>query len=128
VATNTGEATLPVTIAVCETNPTTGACLQTPAASVATTINAGATPTFGVFVTASGTVPFRPANYRIFVTFTDSTNAIRGETSAADGVEPGQGAGAGANRRRCRTAVAGCTAERRRALRRVTGTAIRQIQ
>jgi hypothetical protein len=83
VATNTGEATLPVTIAICQTNPATGVCLQTPAASVATPINPGATPTFGVFVTASGTVPFDPTNNRIFVTFTDSTNAVRGETSVA---------------------------------------------
>jgi hypothetical protein len=34
-------------------------------------------------VTASSTVAFDPANNRIFVTFTDSTNAIRGETSVA---------------------------------------------
>jgi hypothetical protein len=77
VATNTGEATLPVTIAICQTNPATGVCLQTPAASVATPINPGATPTFGVFVTASGTVPFDPTNNRIFVTFTDSRYAAR---------------------------------------------------
>ena len=38
-------------------------------------------------------------------------------TSAGD-VERGQGAGAAANRRRCRTADAGCTAERHRAHRR----------
>ena len=38
-------------------------------------------------------------------------------TSAGD-VEHGQGAGAAANRRRCRTADAGCTAERHRAHRR----------
>jgi phospholipase/lecithinase/hemolysin len=83
VAATTGATTLPVTIALCQTNPTTGVCLQTPAASVVTQINSGATPTFGFFVTASGTVPFDPTNNRIFVTFTDSTNAVRGETSVA---------------------------------------------
>ena len=83
VATNTGPATLPLTIALCQTNPSTGACLQPPSATVTTTIGTGATPTFGVFVSASNTVPFDPANSRIFVTFTDSTNAVRGETSVA---------------------------------------------
>jgi hypothetical protein len=83
VATNTGAATLPVTITLCQTNPTTGVCLQTPMPTVTTTIATNATPTFGIFVSASGTVPFDPANNRIFVTFTDSTNAVRGETSVA---------------------------------------------
>jgi hypothetical protein len=83
VATNTGGVTLPITVSLCQTNPTTGACLQTPSATVSTTINSNATPTFGIFVSASAAVPFNPANNRIFVTFTDSTNAIRGETSVA---------------------------------------------
>jgi hypothetical protein len=83
VATNTGGVSLPLTITLCQTDPTTGACMQTPAATVATTISSNATPTFGIFVSASGTVAFDPANNRIFVTFTDSTAAIRGETSVA---------------------------------------------
>jgi hypothetical protein len=83
VATNTGVATLPVTITLCQTNPATGVCLQTPMPTVTTMIATNATPTFGIFVSASGTVPFDPANNRIFVTFTDSTNAVRGETSVA---------------------------------------------
>jgi hypothetical protein len=81
-ATNTGAATLPITV-ICQTNPQSGQCLQTPAATVPTTINSNATPTFGIFVTASGTVPFDPANSRIFVQFADSGNAVRGETSVA---------------------------------------------
>jgi hypothetical protein len=60
----------------------TGVCMQTPAESVATPINSGATPTFGVFLTANGTVPFDPTNNRIFVTFTDSTNTIQDETAS----------------------------------------------
>jgi hypothetical protein len=28
-------------------------------------------------------IPFDPAGSRVFVTFTDSTNAVRGETSVA---------------------------------------------
>jgi hypothetical protein len=82
-ATNTGEATLPITVAICQTNPQTGVCLQTPGPTAKTTIAANATPTFGIFVSASAAVPFDPANNRIFVQFTDSTGAVRGETSVA---------------------------------------------
>jgi hypothetical protein len=83
VATNTGSATLPINVTVCQTNPSTGVCLATPTATVSTTINGNATPTFGIFVSASNSVPFDPANSRIFVTFADSTTAVRGETSVA---------------------------------------------
>jgi hypothetical protein len=82
-STNTGPATLPITVNICQTNPTSGACLQTPGPTAATTITANAEPTFGIFVTANGTVPPDFANSRIFVQFTDSTGAVRGETSVA---------------------------------------------
>jgi hypothetical protein len=80
---NTGSATLPVTLTICQTDPTSGNCLAAPAASVATTINASQTPTFGIFVAGSGTVPFDPANSRVFVQFADSGGTVRGETSVA---------------------------------------------
>ena len=49
-----------------------------------TTINAGATPTFAVFVDGLGTVvPFDPAVNRIFVRFKDSGGVTRGLTSVA---------------------------------------------
>jgi hypothetical protein len=83
VAANTGSATLPLSITMCQTNSATGACIQTPAATVTTTIAKNATPTFGIFVSASGMIPFDPAGSRVFVTFTDSTKAVRGETSVA---------------------------------------------
>jgi hypothetical protein len=57
--------------------------LANPAASVTTTIAANATPTFSIFGTASGAIPFSPANSRIFVQFSDSTGVVRGETSVA---------------------------------------------
>jgi len=82
-ATNTGTATLPLNLTMCQTNPTTGQCLAAPAATVTTTINANATPTFAVFATATGAIPFNPASSRIFVTFMDSGNVVRGETSVA---------------------------------------------
>jgi hypothetical protein len=47
------------------------------------TINAGATPTFAIFATASGQVPFDPANNRIFVIFSDAGGTVRGSTSVA---------------------------------------------
>ncbi len=80
---NDGAANLPVTITICETNPVSGQCLAPPAANVLTTINAGATPTFAVFVKATSTVPFLPAANRIFVQFQDSGQLIRGSTSVA---------------------------------------------
>jgi hypothetical protein len=80
---NTGSATLPIGIAICQTNPTSGACLAAPASSVTTTINSGQTPTFGIFVTGNGSVPFDPANNRVFVQFADSNGQVRGATSVA---------------------------------------------
>jgi hypothetical protein len=83
VSATTGSVTLPVTITVCQTNPQTGACLQTPTPTVTTTINTNTTPTFAIFVAASAAVPFDPANNRIFVKFSDNNPAVRGETSVA---------------------------------------------
>lgn len=83
VTANTGTASLPLSISLCQTNPQSGQCLQPPSATVTTTIGANATPTFAIFVSASSSVPFSPADNRILVTFADSTNAIRGETSVA---------------------------------------------
>jgi hypothetical protein len=80
---NTGTANLPVTLAVCQTNPTSGACMAAPAASVTTDIPPDATPTFGIFVTGSAAVADMPGVNRIFVTFTDSSGVLRGETSVA---------------------------------------------
>jgi hypothetical protein len=80
---DTGGATLPVSLFLCESNPATGECLSTPATSVTTTIDPGATPTFSVFVTGSGTVAFDPANNRIFVRFEDGSGVTRGSTSVA---------------------------------------------
>jgi hypothetical protein len=80
---NTGAANLPVTLAICQTTPSTGACLSAPVPSVMLPIASGATDTFGIFVVSSSAIPDMPAVNRIFVQFTDSGGVVRGETSVA---------------------------------------------
>jgi hypothetical protein len=80
---NTGPVSLPLNLAICQTNPSSGACLASPAASVTVSDAANATPTFAIFGTSSGTIPFVPQTNRIFVQFTDSSGAVRGATSVA---------------------------------------------
>ena len=80
---DTGSATLPVNISLCQTNPATSQCISAIGSSVTTTINANATPTFAILVQGSGAVPFDPAANRIFVRFKDSGNVTRGSTSVA---------------------------------------------
>jgi hypothetical protein len=85
VTANTGSATLPLAITLCQTDPASGQCINpsAPAPSATTTINANATPTFAIFGQASGAIPFDPANSRIFVQFTDGGGTVRGATSVA---------------------------------------------
>ena len=78
-----GNVTLPVIISLCETNPATGQCISTIGPTVTTQINANATSTFGIFVQATGNVPFDPAVNRIFVRFKDGGAVTRGSTSVA---------------------------------------------
>jgi len=86
VSADTGSASLPVSIALCETDPATGACINPTVpilGPVTTSIAADATPTFAFFVTGTDTVPFDPANHRIFVRFEDAGGVTRGATSVA---------------------------------------------
>jgi hypothetical protein len=87
-AANTGGVNLTVTLTLCETNPSSGACLATPTPTVTTSIAATAAPTFGIFVTGSGTVADSPGTNRVFVAFTDSGGVLRGETSVAVRTQP----------------------------------------
>jgi hypothetical protein len=80
---DTGGTPLPVTLTICQTEPTTGACLAPPRASVTTVISSGATSSFAVFVDGSGAVPFDPAANRVFVRFRDAGANTRGSTSVA---------------------------------------------
>ena len=80
---DTGSATLPVNIFLCQTDPATGQCISAIGSSVTTTINANATPTFAIFVQGNGNIPFDPAGNRIFVRFKDGGDITRGSTSVA---------------------------------------------
>ena len=74
---------LPVSVVLCRTDPRTAQCLERPAERVTTQVNAGETPTFSIFVTGKGVVPFDPAGHRIFVRFRARGGVLRGSTSVA---------------------------------------------
>jgi hypothetical protein len=80
---DTGAAVLPVVLSLCETSPATGLCVSTVGPTVTTQIDAGETPTFGIFVQGTGDIPFDPATNRIFVRFKDAGGVTRGSTSVA---------------------------------------------
>jgi hypothetical protein len=70
-------------LSICQTDPLSGACTSDIGPSVTTTIDSDDTPTFSVFVTAEGPIPLDPANFRIFIEFTDSEDQVRGSSSVA---------------------------------------------
>jgi len=71
-------------LSICQTNPATGICIAPPtSSSVTTTIDNDAEPTFAIFASSGGPIPFLPAINRIFVTFTDSSGVKHGSTSVA---------------------------------------------
>jgi hypothetical protein len=83
VRADTGSVSIPVSLSICQTNPSTGLCLSAPSSSVTTSISAMSTPTFGIFVQATAAVSFDPAQRRIFVRFQDGSGLTRGSTSVA---------------------------------------------
>jgi hypothetical protein len=88
VSADTGSANLPIGVTLCQTNPATSVCVASATPTVTTQINANATPTFGIFVAGTGTVPFDPANNRVFVRFKDAGGVTRGSTSVAVRTQP----------------------------------------
>jgi hypothetical protein len=82
-APNTGTATLQLSVAICQSDPTSGQCLSAPGTSATATLDSQTTATFAIFAAAGGPVPFAPATNRIFVQFTDSNGVVRGSTSVA---------------------------------------------
>jgi len=81
VSADTGGASLPLVLTVCETGPS--GCLKVPAPTITVQMAAGQTSTFSVFGQAMGAIPFDPANSRVFVRFKDNADVIRGSTSTA---------------------------------------------
>jgi hypothetical protein len=79
---DTGSVNLPVHLFVCQTDPA-GKCFAPAAPTVTTQIDSNATPTFAIFVQGSASVPFDPANNRVFVRFKDAGGVTRGATSVA---------------------------------------------
>ncbi len=75
------QAVLPISIGLCRTDAQ-GQCATQIQSSVTQQIDPNETPTFAVFVTGQGVVPFDPANNRIFVLFSEGTT-LRGATSVA---------------------------------------------
>jgi hypothetical protein len=79
-----GGVTLPIATAICQTDAATGQCLGAPADSVTIgNFPAGGSPTFSVFIAATGPIPFDPSQNRLFVRFRDSSGTERGATSVA---------------------------------------------
>ena len=83
VTADTGTASLPLQLTLCQSSPATGQCLATPSASVSLNDAAGAALTFSVFLQASGAIALDPAAARIFVRFKDSSGGLHGSTSVA---------------------------------------------
>ena len=83
VSIDTGAASLPVTATICQTDPDTAQCLAAPTSGLSlASFAAGSTPTFSVFLQASGPIAFNPAAARIFVRFMQP-GAGEGVTSVA---------------------------------------------
>lgn len=82
---DTGAASLPVTLEVCETASTGGCITPRGETEVSSIFDQNVAKFFAVFVRANGeeTVPFDPANARVFLRFADASGAIRSVTSAA---------------------------------------------
>jgi len=74
---------LPLTLTICQTNPSTGACLTTPAPSVSANVTSGQTLTFTIFVTGQGkSVATIPGFNRVFFVATQGNTPV-GQASAA---------------------------------------------
>src|SRR6202012_2770815 len=69
VSVDTGSTTLPATLAICQTDPSSGACLAPPALSVTITDSPGSVATYSVFVQSTGPIALAPVQSRVFVRF-----------------------------------------------------------
>ena len=83
VSADTGSATLPLILDVCQSNPSNGSCLAAPTPTVSLSFAGGATPTFSIFLSSTGSIPFSPGTSRVFVRFKDASGGLHGSTSVA---------------------------------------------
>jgi len=76
---------LAVNLTLCQTDPSTGACINptSPGSSATLTIANNQTVTFSIFVTETGSVPFDPANNRLFLRLETGDGVTRGATDVA---------------------------------------------
>ena len=82
VSVDTGDATLPIEAAICQTDSTTGACLAPPVAFFSMDFAAGVQPTFSVFFIAEGPITLEPGSSRLFVRFSDPTAGFTVSTAS----------------------------------------------
>jgi len=86
VIADTGDATLPMTLSLCQTDPLTSVCINPTLPGtepVIVDIADGGSPTFAVFANASAPIALDPANSRVFLRFSDESGEVRGATSVA---------------------------------------------
>jgi hypothetical protein len=86
VQADTGDVVLPLAMSVCRTDPTGTSCIEGPvdaASGLVTAFAENGTPTFAIFATATGDIPFNPAENRIFVRFKTPDGKSRGATSVS---------------------------------------------
>ena len=83
---DTGNASLPMTLSLCETDPVTSICInptQPSTEPVVVEIAQGASPTFAVFASATDLIALDPAQARVFLRFSDEQGRVKGATSVA---------------------------------------------
>jgi hypothetical protein len=84
-AADDGGKALSLTLLICQTSLTTGACINptVPAASTTATIATNETVTYTIFVTGTGNIAFDPANNRLFLRLKSADQITRGATNVA---------------------------------------------
>jgi len=86
VTADTGDSVLPLSLALCQTDPLTSLCINPTMPtqkSVDLIIDNNATPTFGVFLSSTEPISLNPALNRVFLRIRDSGGVVRGSTSVA---------------------------------------------
>ena len=83
VTADTGSASLPIDLSICQTDPTIGVCVTEAASSITKFVTTNEKATFAVFGSGRGEIAFDPALHRVSINFRDAAGTIRGRTSIA---------------------------------------------